>query len=354
MGLPVMSESRTERRAVVPSAAGGITRLAYALAEDKGTDVDILLRKSGLSRNQIRDPNARLEVQRQIKFLDFVAEVVDDDLLGFHLSQTFDLRTVGILYYVIASSARLDEALRRGARYSSIVNEGIKLTLHDGRERGLLFEYIGVSRHLDRHQIEFWVAALIRLCRQVTNRRVVADRVNFIHRRSVTPELNAFFGCEVRFDANADEAVFSTSSLNVPIVGADPYLNQVLVKYCEEALAHRRPARNALGPRVENAMATLLPHGKAQASEIARRLGMSKRTLARRLASEGLTFATVLRHLRSDLAKRHLADRDLSVSKIAWLLGYRDVSTFTNAFKRWTGKPPRAIWAAHLQRASGM
>jgi AraC-like DNA-binding protein len=57
---------------------------------------------------------------------------------------------------------------------------------------------------------------------------------------------------------------------------------------------------------------------------------VSKRTLARRLASEGLTFATVLRHLRSDLAKRHLADRDLSVSKIAWLLGYRDVNTFTN------------------------
>ena len=131
-GIASHERIRTERRAIVPSAAGGITRLAYALAEDKGTDVDILLRKSGLSPNQIRDPNARLEVQHQIKFLDFVAEVVDDDLLGFHLSQTFDLRTVGLLYYVIASSARLDEALRRGARYSSIVNEGIKLTLHDG------------------------------------------------------------------------------------------------------------------------------------------------------------------------------------------------------------------------------
>jgi hypothetical protein len=110
-----MSESRTERRAIVPSAAGGITRLACALAEDRGTDVDILLRKSGLSRNQIRDPNARLEVQSQIKFLDFVAAVVDDDLLGFHLSQNFDLRAMGSLYYVIASSHRLDEALRRGA-----------------------------------------------------------------------------------------------------------------------------------------------------------------------------------------------------------------------------------------------
>jgi hypothetical protein len=155
----------------MPPAA---TRLACALAKDKGTDVDILLRKWGLLRNQIRDPDARLEVQRQIRFLDFVADVVDDDLLGFHLSQTFDLRTVGLLYYVIASSGRLDEALRRGARYSSIVNEGIKLTLHEGRESCLLFEYIGVPRHLDRHQIEFWIAALIRLCRQVTNRHLVA------------------------------------------------------------------------------------------------------------------------------------------------------------------------------------
>jgi AraC-like DNA-binding protein len=349
-----MSESRTERRAIVPSAAGGITRLAYALAEDKGTDVDILLRKSGLSRNQIEDSNARLDVHGQIKFLEFVAEAIGDDLLGFHLSQTFDLRTVGLLYYVFASSDRLDEALRRGARYSSIVNEGIKLTLHEGGESGLLFEYIGVPRHLDRHQIEFWIATLIRVCRQVTGRHVAADRVSFIHRRSVTPELNAFFGCEVRFDADADEALFSPSSLNVPIVGADPYLNEVLVKYCEEALALRKPVRNALGPRVENAIATLLPHGKAQASEVARRLGMSQRTFARRLASEGLTFATVLRHLRSNLAKRHLADRDLSVSKIAWLLGYRDVSTFTNAFKRWTGKPPWAIRAAHLRHATGM
>jgi Arabinose-binding domain of AraC transcription regulator, N-term len=171
-GSPANERVRIERRAIVPSAAGGITRLAYALAEDKGTDVDILLRKSGLSPNQIRDPNARLEVQRQIKFLDFVAEVVDDGLLGFHLSQTFDLRTVGLLYYVIASSGRLDEALRRGARYSSIINEGIKLTLHEGRESGLLFEYIGVPRHLDRHQIEFWIAALIRLCRDRRGRSI--------------------------------------------------------------------------------------------------------------------------------------------------------------------------------------
>ena len=86
----------------------------------------------------------------------------------------------------------------------------------------------------------------------------------------------------------------------------------------------------------------LLPHDKANAKDVARKLGMSQRTLARHLASEGLTFVKMLQELRLDLAKRDLADRDLSITQIAWLLGYREVSAFTNAFKRWTGKTPRA------------
>jgi AraC-like DNA-binding protein len=68
---------------------------------------------------------------------------------------------------------------------------------------------------------------------------------------------------------------------------------------------------------------------------------MSQRTFARRLALEGLTFSEILQALRSDLAERYLADKDLSVSRIAWLLGFQEVSAFTHAFKRWSGKAPR-------------
>ena len=79
-------------------------------------------------------------------------------------------------------------------------------------------------------------------------------------------------------------------------------------------------------------------HGKARAGEIARKLGLSRRTLARRLSSEGLTFGGILQHLKSALAERHLADETLSISEFAWLLGYQDVNAFTYAFKRWTGR----------------
>jgi AraC-like DNA-binding protein len=244
------------------------------------------------------------------------------------------------VHYVLASSDTLNEAIRRAARYSSIVNEGIRLTRREGKGIGLAFEYVGISRHLDRHQIEFWMAGLMRMCRQLTN-RLTADSVTFVHRRSATSEVRSFYGCELKFGADADETTFPLSARNIPVVSADPYLNKVLVKYCEEALAHRKTNRSSFGTNVENAVAVLLPHGKAQVSEVARKLAMSQRTLARRLASEGLTFTGVLDALRSDLAKRHLADHDLSISKIAWLLGYSDVSAFTNAYKRRTGNTPR-------------
>ena len=92
---------------------------------------------------------------------------------------------------------------------------------------------------------------------------------------------------------------------------------------------------------LENEIIPLLPHGRARAGEIARRLGVSQSTLTRRLSLEGLTFSDVLESLRCNLAERYLTDGDLSISQISWLLGYQEVSTFTHAFKRWTGKTPR-------------
>ena len=247
----------------------------------------------------------------------------------------------GLFHYVLASSETLGEALQRGVRYSAIVNEGITLKLHEERETRINFEYAGVARHLDRHQIEFAMATFVRMCRQLTNRHLQASRVSFTHQRSDdTSEYRTFFGSGVSFGAAVDEVAFPASVRQIPILGADPYLNKLLISYCDQALSARSTRRNSFGSSVENVIALHLPHGKARVGEIARKLGVSQRTLARRLSSEGLTFASVLQRLKSDLAKRHLTDETLSISEIAWLVGYQDVSAFTHAFKRWTGKAP--------------
>jgi AraC-like DNA-binding protein len=299
------------------------------------------LKKAGLTFQQIEDPGLRLNVRDQINFLNLASDALQDDFLGFHLALTPDVREMGLLYYVSASSDMLNEALQRTSRYCSISNEGVSLTYIDRTDVCIKFDYLNVSRHLDRHQIEFFVTMLIRTCRQLTGLHLAPIRVRFSHRRDSCSELIRFLGRNVEFDAGFDEVAFSTDIKQIPIVSADPHLNKVLTTYCEEAISHRRTNRGSFRSSVEKAIVPLLPHGKAQAREIAGRLGLSQRTLARRLALEGLNFSSVVKSLRSDLAERYLKDENLSISQIAWLLGYQEASAFTHAFKRWTGASPR-------------
>ena len=91
---------------------------------------------------------------------------------------------------------------------------------------------------------------------------------------------------------------------------------------------------------VENIVAPLLPHAEAQAKTIATKLGLSERTLARRLTAEGLSFGEILDSMRRDLATYYLEDPNLQVSQIAWLLGFQQPSAFSHACRRWTGKSP--------------
>jgi AraC-like DNA-binding protein len=151
----------------------------------------------------------------------------------------------------------------------------------------------------------------------------------------------------VEFGADTDEFALNIDARELPLVHSDPYLNDLLLKYCEAALADRKSDTSQLRTKVENAISSLLPHGRVLARDIARTLGMSERTLARKLSDEGLNFSEILQRMRQDLAVRYLDDRKLHVSKIAWLLGFRDVSAFTHAFKRWTGRTPSQVRAAH-------
>ena len=92
------------------------------------------------------------------------------DILGFHLARNFDLREIGLVYYVIASSERLADALLNGKRYCTIMNEGVRLNVRlDDRAAAIALDYVDVDRQSDRHQIEFWLVTLVRICRQVTD-----------------------------------------------------------------------------------------------------------------------------------------------------------------------------------------
>ena len=326
----------------VPRTAGLLTRLACARAVAAGIEVAPLLQRVHLSPAQIEDRRFRPAARDQVLLLNLIAETLEDDLLGFHLAESVDLREMGLLYYVPASAETLDAAFRRVERYGVLGNEGVSLRAAVGKRLVISFRFVGVSRHLDRHQTEGLMTAQLRMIRQLTGQRIAAERVQFVHARLRAPEeLVRFFGEEVEFGATVDDLAVPAAVATAAVASADPYLHELLVRHGEEALAHRRPNRGSFRVAVENAIAPLLPHGEANADEIARGLGLSRRTLARRLAAEGLNFEAVLEAMRRDLAERYLADPDLSISKIAWLLGYQESSALSRAYKRWTGRSPR-------------
>jgi AraC-like DNA-binding protein len=333
--------------ASIPMAGGGLSRLAIARLQSAGVPVVPLLRRVGLTPEVIADSEERLSVRSQVALLDEAAIALKDDRLGFTLARDFDLREIGLLYYVMASSQTLGDALKRIARYSKVTNEALVFGYREGNRLIINLSYSGVPRHSDRHQIEFCMFAALRICRVLTGQNLVPQHFTIAHHRSEgISEMARFVGTKVEFGADTDEFALNIDARGLPLIHSDTYLNDLLLKYCEAALADRRGDASQLRTRVENAISSLLPHGRVLGEDVARSLGMSERSLARKLSDEGLNFTEILQQLRRDLAVRYLDDRKLHVSKIAWLLGFQEVSAFTHAFKRWTGKTPREMRVA--------
>ena len=135
---------------------------------------------------------------------------------------------------------RLGDALQRAARYSSIGNEGLSLKYFEKDDVRITFDYVGIARHSDRHQIEFFITVLVRLCRQLTGLRLVPSRTRLTHRRSNQggSELAAYLGGYLTFGARADELTFIGGTKDIAVASADPYLPELLVANCEQALSH--------------------------------------------------------------------------------------------------------------------
>src|SRR5579872_1191791 len=129
----MQADQGTDKIGAVPTAAGGIARAAYTRAIISLPDAALLAKRAGIPLKQLNNPIFRIAVGNQITFLNLVAERLPDEFLGFHLASKIDLRELGLLYYVQASSDSLGEALRRTQRYCSIQNEGVLIKYREGR-----------------------------------------------------------------------------------------------------------------------------------------------------------------------------------------------------------------------------
>ena len=153
----------------MPTSIGLAAYLAVAQLERRGIDPAPFLSQSGLSQAAVAK-RQRVKVKSGIDFLERVSRAVKDDWLGLTLAADFDLREIGMLYYVAASSERFGDALKRLDRYERVANEALDLRIVKGTDCHIVLSYEGVSRHVDRHLMEAFAVTLLRLFRQLVGR----------------------------------------------------------------------------------------------------------------------------------------------------------------------------------------
>jgi AraC-like DNA-binding protein len=329
--------------ALVREAGGGAEaerlRREFGLAEDV---------EDGAKVAEVILPLARLEA-----LLAEAASASRIAAFGLRLAERFPRGGYGVLEYACRTAPTARAAFERLVRYVRLLNELVTVRFD---ERGAGDDEIAVIEQrfpegvvpANGHLGEFFVATLLLGARALVDEACVPRRAFFVAAASPDRDaLDAFLGTrEVAFDARGNGLALPRALLSRPIRGADPALLALLDRQAEQLLGGQVAAgRTAelVRRRVQAAFAR--GHGLSTVTEIAAELGLSARTLQRRLGDEGESFAGLLDAVRHELAVAHVRERRRPLGEIAFLLGYAELSPFLRAFKRWTGKTPGALRA---------
>ncbi|NRB18966.1 MAG: AraC family transcriptional regulator ligand-binding domain-containing protein [Rhodobacteraceae bacterium] len=277
-----------------------------------------------------------------MSFFEQGALLTQDDLFGFHLAQGQDSRRIGLVCYVGLAAANVAAFLANYTRYSRIYSDVLELDYSHQQGNGLVGWQFRISPSVPRRQyVEYTSTVFLNTLRHFSGSEIRPLKVSFEHhRRSNSDKLEAFFGCDISFGAARNSFEFDASDLERPLISADHQLLKVLQSYADRVLAEKSRALPGLVCEVERVTADMLPRGTATLDHIATAMGISPRTLSRRLAAEGTSFFRVLEDLRKSLSKSYLRDSDLTLAETAFLLGYSGLGSFNDAFKRWTGCSP--------------
>ncbi len=310
----------------------------------KGLAVKRLLAQAGLDESSLNAEGARIPFDKHAAFFELAAQVTGDGCLGLHFGQTRDTRDAGLIGYVGLSSPTLMDAIKNLARYQRVFSDASEINTDTLEEHGrLLWWFHGLPTQRTRQSVEFSATNLLRAFREMTGHNLAPVRVSFAHPRNTDiQELERFFRCFVSFGCRENIIEMKRSNFNLHLLTADDRLLSVLRGYCKDVLSRRAAQAPPLVERVEHLIAGRLAHREASLDATALELGMSSRSLSRRLAELDTSFNGIVGSLRKDLAVRYLQESNISLTEIAFLLGYSEVSTFTHAFKRWTGNTPTA------------
>jgi AraC-like DNA-binding protein len=313
-------------------------------AQARGLDVEILASAFELPADAalVDDVTAAADVPEQL--LRAVARTISEPDIALRIACALTSRRHALAELAFQASANVREALHRLARWTPLLHEGLEASLDQDGDSGApearwVLRTPRRPRGVGRHLHELALAYAIHQVR-AGGGELTLTRVWFAHARpSELAPLHAFFGTpELAFGCEDSGCAMPLAQLDGVMRRADARTVETIAPLVDAELAGRRPLAS-LAERVRTHLAASLPRG-ADVVEVARAMRMSARTLQRHLEQEQTRFSEVLDGARLELARRLLADPTITLTDIAFRLGFADLATFSRAFKRWTGKPP--------------
>jgi AraC-like DNA-binding protein len=319
-------------------------RWATYVADDlrrAGHALDGPLRDVGLARADLASPEARISYGGFMALIERAALLLAEPGYGLKLGVSHDVRDNGLLGFIALNSPTLRDALVNVQRYLAVTNEGTDAVLESaGPVSALRFRDADPALRGLRHNAERVSAQFVKGARELTRAKATPVRVEFIHARpNERIDYEGILGCPVRFQAEWDAVVFSEEALQLPVIGADNRLLATLEAACRKIIGPR-PPKDDIVHAVREYVVHRLAKGATPFEDVARHFKMSNKTLERRLGQRDTSYRDVVDGVRCDLAKHYLADTDMRLPQIAYLLGYSEPGPLVRAFKRWTALTP--------------
>jgi AraC-like DNA-binding protein len=308
--------------------------------EATGRNPDDILQPLGLDRGLFSNPHGFISSVDFARVLDETARVTGDDCFGLHFGERFHPKDIDPLVYVVLNSPTVAVGLDNVARYLRLHNEAAHVSFTIEEKWGYLRHVLAIPDDLRRQHYEYSLAVGLGTIRLIAGSDWAPVEVQFEHKPPPqTREHVRVFGAPVSFDRPANAFVVEREFCERQVPAADARLYPVLKRYLDRDLDEMPPADDLLAS-LRKAISESTTHGDPALTQIATKIAIAPRTLQRRLRDQGADFKTLVDDIRRRFALRYLQDRNNTLTEIAYLLGYAEVSAFNRAFKRWTRATP--------------
>ena len=328
----------TKDQTILASAAG----LMWNVIESYGLDPEPYFRKARIDPRLMNDPQARFNLTQIDKAYRELYETVNDPCMGLKVASLWHPSNLASLGYAWLASSTLYTALNRLSRYVRIINDAISVALEEDGDN-LVITISSDDREMPAYyQEDSSSAILISMCRANYGMELNPVSVRFKHPGSAcSGEYYSFFRCPVEFSAASNQIIIPLDVVNKQLTSSNPQLAQINDQVMINYLA--RLDKEDIVQQVKAAIIDQLPSGNVTEDSVAEAVYTSKRSLQRKLNEKGTTFKTILTEVRQDLALKYIYDRKLTLTEISFMLGFSEMSSFSRAFKRWTGESPKAF-----------